>query len=90
MEFSLEFDLGAFPFDGVMDGSEEEGLIEGFSDEAVLGSVLDEFDGGWDVACSGEDEESGVGSGGGNLGEGGEGGVIGEIEVEENEIGGLG
>ena len=90
MEFVLEFDLGAFPFDGVMDCSEEELLVDGSWDEAILGSVFDEFAGGGDVGWVAEDEESGLGSGGGNLEEGNEGGGIGETEVEENEIGGLG
>ena len=90
MEFVLEFDLGTFPFDGVMDGSEEEWSVDGFSDEAILGSVFDEFAGGLDVACSAEDDESGLGSGCGNLEESDEVGAIWEIEAEENEIGVLG
>ena len=83
----MEFDLGAFSFDGVMDCPEEEMLVDGSSDEAILGSVFDEFAGGGDVGWVAEDEESGLGSGGGNLEESNEGGGIGETEVEENEIG---
>jgi len=58
VEFVLELDLGTFPFDGVMHCSGEELLVDGSSDEAILGSVSDEFAGGLDVACFAEDDES--------------------------------